>query len=55
MTGYTDLVIVLWLLPALIQIILPLLMLIGYCLARAVSMALGRREIGVGLKKGVAV
>ncbi len=49
MTGYTDLVIVLWLLPVLMQIILPLLMNIGYCLARIVSMASGRRDVGVGL------
>lgn len=49
MTDYADLVIVLWLLPVVMQIILPLLMLIGYCLARAVSMVLGRREVGAGL------
>jgi hypothetical protein len=55
MTGYIELVVILLVLPVFMQIILPLLMLIGYCLVRAVSMLLGGREIGVGLEKEVAV
>ena len=54
MTDYSELVIVFLVLPVLMQIILPLLMLTGYCLTRAVSMVLGG-EVGVGFKKEVSV
>ena len=55
MPGYIEFVVILLVLPVLMQIILPILMLMGYCLARAVSMVLGRREVGVGLTKEVSV
>ena len=53
MPGYIEFVVILLVLPVLMQIILPILMLMGYCLARAASMVLGRREVGVGLTKEV--
>ena len=51
MTDYSELVIVFLVLPVLIQIILPLLMLIGFALVRAVSITFGWGEAGGGLKK----
>ncbi len=51
MADYSELVVVFWVLPVLMQLILPLLMLIGFSLARAVTMVLGLRKDGVGLKK----
>ena len=46
-----GLVVVVLALPVLLQIILPLLILAGYCLANGVSLVLGSREAAAGLKK----
>ncbi len=51
MTDYSEFVIVFLVLPVLVQIILPILMLIGFGLVRAVSITFGWGEAGVGLKK----
>lgn len=55
MTYYSEIVIVFLLLPVLMQIIVPLLMLIGFSLARAVSMVLGGPKVCFGSKKDATV
>lgn len=55
MTDYSDFIIVFLLLPVLMQIILPLLMLMGFSLTHVVSVVLGLRKDGVGLKKNATV
>lgn len=55
MTDYSEIVIVFLVLPVLMQIVLPLLMLMGFSLARAVSMVLGRRKDGIGLNNNATV
>lgn len=53
MTNYSELVIFFLMLPVAIQIILPLLMLIGFGLLRVLRVMFGRKKVVSGVKKNV--
>ncbi len=55
MTDYSELVIFFLMLPVAIQIILPLLMLIGFGLIKAVRIIFGGKEILSNVKKNVEI
>jgi len=55
MTDYSEIVIFFLMLPVAIQIILPLLMLIGFGLIKAVRIIFGGKKIVSNVKKNVEI
>lgn len=48
MTDFSEIMVIFLMLPVLIQIIIPLLMLVGFGIIRAVGSVLGRQELTTG-------
>lgn len=55
MTNYSELVVLFFLIPVILQIIIPLVMLAGFSMVSVVNAVFRRLKFGIHIKSGVKV